>query len=97
MTCTPQWYVSSNGKCIMSCKEEVGEPCGGLASSSDLLFGRKSECPSRQSIFPAASPSPTILQQCCSTPLKIPSKCEVDILIDMMEVNALSSPKLLAQ
>ncbi len=29
--------------------------------------------------------------------MKIPSKCEVDILIDMMEVNVLSSLKLLAQ
>jgi hypothetical protein len=29
--------------------------------------------------------------------LKIPSRCEVDILIDMMEVFVLASPKLLPQ
>jgi len=27
----------------MSCEEDIGGSCGGLASSSDLLFGRKSD------------------------------------------------------
>ena len=95
----------------MSCEEDVGGSCGGLASSSDLLFGRKSECPSRPSPSPTST-SPTVIfitptitgkptipsdKQCCSTLLKIPSKCEMDILIDMMEINVLASPKLLAQ
>ena len=41
--CTPQWYVRSDGNCVMSCEEDIGGSCGGLASSSDLLFGRKSD------------------------------------------------------
>lgn len=111
MTCTPQWYVRSDGNCVMSCEVDIGGSCGGLASSLDLLFGRKSECPTaslslsptasptaRPSLSPAASPGPTLSgKQCCSTPLKIPSRCEVDILIDMMEIFVLASPKLLAQ
>ena len=101
MTCTPQWYVRSDGNCVMSCEEDIGGSCGGLASSSDLLFGRKSLCPSssRPSLSPAASSSnpSSNPSSCCSTPLKIPSRCEVDILIDMMEVFVLASPKLLPQ
>jgi hypothetical protein len=115
MTCTPQWYVKSDGSCVMSCEVDIGGSCGGLASSSDLLFSRKLECPTTSLSLsptasptasptqsptntPAASPGPTLSgKQCCSTPLKIPSRCEVDILIDMMEINVLASPKLLAQ
>jgi hypothetical protein len=44
MVCTPLWYINCDGVCVMSCEEDIGGSCGGLAKPWDTLFDRKSEC-----------------------------------------------------
>lgn len=41
------------------------------------------------------TPAPTICE--CDSPSTVPDKCEVEILIDLMELAVLGSHKLLAQ
>ena len=44
MVCTPMWYINCDGVCVMSCEEDIGGSCGGLAKPWDTSFDKKSEC-----------------------------------------------------
>jgi len=51
MVCTPLWYINCDGVCVMSCEEDIGGSCGGLAKPWDTLFDRKSECCEKKLTF----------------------------------------------
>ena len=44
MVCTPLWYINCDGVCVMSCEEDIGGSCGGLAMPWVPMFVKKSEC-----------------------------------------------------
>ena len=123
----------------MSCKEDIGGSCGGLAKPWDTLCVTKSECCEKkltsigvpfyeEQLFrdsclaschsptpapantssknPSTNPSSnqseiTInvsINECpCKDLKRIPDRCEVDILIDMLESHVLADRKLASQ
>jgi len=149
MVCTPLWYINCDGVCVMSCEEDIGGSCGGLAMPWVPMFVKKSECCEKkltsigvpfyeQQLFrdsclaschsptpapdntssknpstnPSSNPSGSTItiittanntstnlsSQCpCNDPKIIPDRCEVDILIDMLESNVLADRKLASQ
>ena len=139
MVCTPLWYINCDGVCVMSCEEDIGGSCGGLAMPWVPMFVKKSECCEKkltsigvpfyeQQLFrdsclaschsptpapnntssknPSTNPSSnqsgstitvSITERPCNDPKIIPDRCEVDILIDVLESHVLADRKLAPQ
>jgi len=99
---------SSGGIDFQAEKREVGSEFGCPCVSDyecrrktkcvESHYGGQKTCQDGGGGFARPTPAPTVKgQQCCDDPHKIPTECEVEILIEMMDIAIQSNRKLAAQ